>query len=140
MIDRDGFEGWLIFMDETIQQFVDDLPEEVACRLDFTPGSLEPLELWLLNKYASPADILQPSENWLLDRVSRYVGETIRRAAGGNWGIDLDRPNYVFYGIPEIRNERGGAECPASLVTASLDRRRGNYMKTVVQNMVKESP
>jgi hypothetical protein len=139
MIDREGFEGWVIFIDATIKQLLDELPEEIAQRLDFTPESLDVLEGWLLSKYDSPAAILQPSENWYIDRASKYVGETIRRNAGGEWAINLDDPSYAYYGVPEIRSERFVAECPATLVTASLDRRRGNFIREVVENIVQES-
>jgi hypothetical protein len=139
MIDREGFEGWLIFIDITIKQFLDELPEEVAQRLDFTPGSLDALEAWLLSKYESPAAILQPSENWFLDRSAKYVGETIRRSAGGEWDINLDNPSVVFYGVPVIRREGSSyTDCPASLVTASLDRRQGTYIRKIVENMARK--
>ncbi len=139
MIDQEGFEGWLLFMDDTIQQFLDELPEEVSQRLDFTPESLDALEGWLLSKYESPAAILQPSENWYLDRAAKYVGETIRRSAGGEWAINLDNPSIVFYGVPVIKRAGSSyAECPASLVTASLDRRRGNYIRMVAENIARQ--
>ncbi len=44
-----------MFMEDTIKQFLDELPEEVAHQLDFTPESLDTLEGWLLSKYYSPA-------------------------------------------------------------------------------------
>jgi hypothetical protein len=140
MESQDDFEGWLMFMDDTIQQLFDELPQDVSQRLDFTPESLETLEKWLLSKYPSPAAILQPSENWLLDRLARYVGETIRRTAGGEWSIELNNPSIVFYRLPVIRRVEGGgyADCPAALITASLDRRRGNYIRTIVQNIAGE--
>jgi hypothetical protein len=125
-------------MDATIKQFLDELPEELAQRVDFTPESLDALEGWLLSKYDSPAAILQPSESWYLDRAAKYVGETIRRNAGGEWAIELEDPNYVYYGLPEIRNKHFAAECPATLVTASLDRRRGNYIRKIVENMARK--
>jgi hypothetical protein len=136
MVDEEGFEGWLLFVDDTIQQLLDELPKEISQRLDFTPESLDVLEGWLLGKYDSPAAILQPSENWFLDRAAKYVGETTRRAVGGEWGIELHDPSYVYYGLPEIRTERGWVECPATLVTASLDRRRGDYIRKVVEHMI----
>jgi hypothetical protein len=138
MIDQEGFEGWVIFIDATIKQFLDELPEEVSQRLDFTPESLDALEGWLLSKYDSPAVILQPSENWYLDRAAKYVGETIRRNAGGEWSINLDDPSLVFYGLPVIKRASGYLDCPASLVTASLDRRRGNFIRKIVENIIRE--
>jgi hypothetical protein len=139
MIDREGFEGWVVFIDATIKQLLDELPEDVAQRLNFTPESLDALEGWLLSKYDSPAAILQPSENWYLDRAAKYVGETIRRNAGGEWDINLDNPNVAFYGVPVIKRvESNYTDCPASLVTASLDRRRGNFIRKIVKNMVRK--
>jgi hypothetical protein len=139
MIDQEGFEGWLLFIDDALQQFLDEVPDGVSQRLDFTPRSLDALEAWLLNKYDSPAAILQPSENWYLDRAARYVGETIRRSAGGEWAINLDNPSVVFYGVPVIKGmESSYTECPASLVTAALDRRRRNYIRMVVENIPRQ--
>jgi hypothetical protein len=138
MIDQEGFEGWFLFIDATIRQLIDELPEEVAGRLDFTTESLDALESWLLSKYDSPAAILQPTENWYLDRAAKYVGETIRRNAGGEWTIELEDQHYAYYGVPEIRSEHFAAECPSTLVTASLDRRRGNYIRRIVENMLRK--
>ncbi|VTR96940.1 hypothetical protein [Tuwongella immobilis] len=139
MIDKDGFEAWVMFVDDTIAQLLSELPEDTSQQLNFTPESLDVLEGWLLSKYDSPHAILQPSENWYIDRASKYVGETIRRNAGGEWAINLDDPSYAYYGVPEIRSERFSTECPASLVTASLDRRRGNFIRTIVENIIRES-
>ena len=136
MIDQEGFEGWVAFVDATIQQLFDELGSDVARRLDFTCESLDVLEEWLLNKYESVDEILQPSENWYLDRVAKYVGETIRRTVGGEWGIELGNPSYAYYGLPEIRTSKGETECPVTLVTASLDRRRGNYIRNIVESMI----
>ena len=103
MISQEDFEGWVEFMDETISQFLHDLPDEVSDKLDFSTESLSALEEWLMNEYSSPADILHPSENWTIDRASRYVGETLRRSAGGVWDIELSKPSAAFYGLPMIR-------------------------------------
>ncbi|VTS00359.1 hypothetical protein [Tuwongella immobilis] len=139
MIDRDGFEAWLMSTEDTNKQFLSELPDEISHRLNFTLESLDVLERWLLDKYDSPADILQPSENWFIDQASKYVGETVRRNAGGTWNINLDDPSLVFYGLPVVTRANGYSDCPASLVTASLDRRRGNFIRTVVENIVRES-
>jgi hypothetical protein len=135
MISQEDFEGWVEFMDETISQFLHDLPDEVSDKLDYSTESLSALEEWLMNEYSSPADILQPSENWTIDRASRYVGETLRRSAGGVWDIELSGPSAAFYGLPVIRKSGAWTECPASLVTASLDRREGEYIRSVVGNL-----
>ena len=70
MISQEDFEGWVEFMDETISQFLHDLPDEVSDKLDYSTESLSALEEWLMNEYSSPADILQPSENCCSSRIS----------------------------------------------------------------------
>jgi len=136
MISEEDFEGWVEFMDTTLNQFFDELPEAMRDELDFSLESLDVLESWLLNRYASPAEILQPSENWSIDRASRYVGETLRRLAGGEWDLVRSDPSAAFYGLPVIKNAKGWTECPASLVTASLARREGDFIKNVVSTLI----
>src|SRR5262245_56127796 len=138
MKTRDDFEGWLMFMDDTIRQLLDELPPAVSRQLDFTLDSLSTLESWLLNKYPSTEAVLQPSENWFLDRISRYVGETIRRNAGGEWDIDTKNKADVYYRLPVVKKEGKWIECPASLVTAAADRRQGDYIQTIVQSLTKQ--
>jgi hypothetical protein len=50
------------------------------------------------------------------------------------WDIELDNEDRVFYRLPVIRFADGAEACPLALVTASLDRRTGQYLRTVVEN------
>ena len=110
---RDDFDGWLLFMDDTLSQFFAELLPDIAARLDFTPKSLSVLEHWLLDRYESPTSIMRDSENFVLDRASRYVGETIRRSVPtAAWDIDLENKDMVYYGVPVIRNGGKCVDCP----------------------------
>ena len=137
MVTRDDFEAWLMFLDDCISQLIGYLPNDVSARLDFTPESLVPLESWLLATYDSPALILERSEVWVLDRCTRYVGEVLRINSGGVWDIDLVNEDNTFFGLPVVKKGRW-VDCPASLVTAALDRRQGNYMKRVIEKLIEE--
>ncbi len=137
---RDDFDSWLVDMDDALERFVDGLPEEVAQRLDYTPGSLDALEKWILDKYESTDQMLAASQATTVDGLARYIGETFRKAIGGRWGIRLDDPKYAFYGLPEIVGyaDKGTSLCPISLATASADRRNGRYLSDVLASYIRD--
>ena len=128
-IDQPGFERWLARMDEALGAFMARLPEEVRDRLDHTVASLDVLEAWLLERYPDKTDARVKREMPVLDGASRYVGETYRKYLGGRWTIRHDDPKYIFHALPILADMRsGGPDCPLTMVTASLARRRGDYI------------
>ena len=137
---RADFESWLVDMDDALERFVDALPQELAQRLDYTPGSLDALEKWILDRYASTDQMLASSQATTVDGLARYIGETFRKAIGGRWGIRLDDPKYVFYGLPEIigYSDKATSLCPMSLATASPDRRNGRYLSGVLASYIRD--
>jgi len=135
MGDRlEGFEYWLADMDDALDRFVVNLPPRVREGLDFSPGSLDTIEAWVLQRYPSTKEMLRKTESRIVDGLARYIGETFRKALGGRWEIRLDDPNYVFYGIPQLTGfgEKSSATCPLCLATASADRRTGRYLSGVL--------
>lgn len=136
MTTRDEFDDWLIAMDNKLDQLTEELPRDVADRLDYTPASLSVLERWLLGHYSSLEEIID-TDKYLLDRLSCYVGETLRKTVGGTWSIgDADDAN-AFAGLPIIKREGKAPECPLSVVSASLDRRKGDYMESILHTLAK---
>lgn len=134
---RAGFNEWVNTMESAIEQFLKALPKETAEQLDFTLPSLSVMEKWLLERYDSLQAIMLPEEAFYLDRAARYVGETILKYAQGEWDIDLENPYAAYYQRPVIRTA-SWIDCPSTLVTASLDRRKGNYIQQVVSNLISE--
>jgi hypothetical protein len=128
--DFDRFQYWLMQMDEEIDGFLSHLPPHARNRLDGTEESLDVLEGWLLERYASPEAARPQTEARILDGAARYVGEILRKRTGSKWAINFEK-SFVFCGLPILT---GGTafkdmpECPLTLVTASLDRRTGNYL------------
>jgi len=137
---RDDFESWLVDMDDALERFFDALPGEVSERLDYSPTSLDVLEKWILDRYESTDQMLPSSEATTVDGLARYIGETFRKAIGGRWGIRLDDPKYVFYGLPEIIGyaDKPTSLCPISLATASADRRAGKYLSGVLASYIRD--
>lgn len=133
---QDEFEQWLFDMDDVLDEFRAEFSTLQGVTLDFTPESLDKLERWLLSEYPNVKAALKLSEKFTVDKAARYVGETFRKRIGGQWSINLVNPKYVFYGLPELRSKstKCTPECPHTLVTASLDRRTGVFIRTVLSN------
>jgi hypothetical protein len=136
---QDQFQEWLAEMDDALERFFASLPQELAAKLDYTPESLDALEAWILQNFAGTDALLDPKRSQQLDGMARYVGETLRKNVGGKWEMRLDDPKYVYYGLPQLSGfaQRSTPESPHSLVTASADRRTGDYISSVVRVMMK---
>jgi len=134
--DPDDFEHWLYAMDDALQRFISDLDESIALKLDYSEKSLETIESLILKQYTSVERILIPEESYRLDGLARYIGETFRKAIGGRWEIQLDDSRYAFHGLPQLMgfSPRATPICPHSLLTA-VDRRQGNYLRTILENV-----
>jgi len=137
--DRDSFETWLAHMEDALEEFFDKVPEAVRPQLDYSPVSLDVLEVWLLELYGSP-DEFRADYKFIWDGAARYVGQTFRQSLGGIWTVKLDDPKYAFFGIPVLtgfKNEYTSL-CPHTLVTAATDRRTGRYLKGILTGKLKE--
>lgn len=134
---NDDFQYWLFEMDDRLEAFVNDLPNDVADALDYSPNSLLALEGWLLGKYGSINEVMKPAEKDNLDGASRYVGETFCKNVGGAWSIDQEDIKNAYYRIPVVGRKGVWTECPPSLVTAAIDRRRGDFIISVLKSFMR---
>ncbi len=139
LTSEDLFEYWLIEMDDALRRFFASLPSVLQNQLDYSPDSLVPLEEWILSKYNRPQDLIEAEQKEMLDGLARYIGEVYRKTIGGRWEIRLDDPNYVYYGLPQLTGfaEKSTPICPHTLVTASVDRRTGTFLRTILANAEK---
>jgi hypothetical protein len=136
---KNDFDEWLTFMDDRLEQLFSESPSHITSLLDYSPKSLTVLENWLMSLYKSP-DEIPDTDKYFIDKVSCYVGETFRKNIGAKWTIDLTNQEDVYYGLPVIEREGKAPDCcPLALVTACLDRRRGTYMETILNNTLEES-
>jgi hypothetical protein len=137
---HEDFQYWLANMDDALERFADGLPAEVRNQLSFSPDSLDVVESWILERYASTQEMLAPSESRAADGLARYIGETFRRALGGRWEIRLDDPKYAFHGIPQLTGfwDKPTPVCPLSLAAASADRRTGRFLSGVLASYLRD--
>lgn len=135
--NKDLFQYWLMEMEDRLDELIEKLPKEL--QLNYSPDSLLRLESWILENYATVGDILKDSEKTMLDSLARYVGEVYRRKLKGKWKLYLDEPDNVFYELPVIVVETESVPpiCPLTEVTASVDRRRGEYIYNLFRKKMK---
>ncbi len=101
--------------------------------------SLDALEAFLLARYGAPGDVYQLTERGVLDAAGRHIGLVMLfKVDGAKWGIDLENENNAYYRLPIIKLPDGAEECPLTLATASIDRRTGTYLRTVVENYAED--
>ena len=132
--DQDKFQAWLFEMDNALDRFLQSFPAEVATKLDFSQESLNELEALVLKRYGHIDETRPSSEARFLDGAARYVGEVFRKKLSGAWIIELDDEKDIFYGLPQLRGMRGQRAqlCPLTMVTASVDRRTGDFYHTIL--------
>lgn len=133
ILKREQFEYWLAHMDDALEAFFKELPDDIRQQLDYTSDSLDDLEAWILDTYPSTQSMLETDQAHIVDGIARYIGETFRKTLGGYWSIELD-PDYAFYGLPVFYFKNGrGPVCPPTLATASASRRNGTYLRAVLE-------
>ena len=134
--EDDQFQEWLMDMSDAIERFQQSLPGELQGRLDYSPESLEIVENFALAKYPSVAEATKAGEAAAVDGIARYVGQVFRKRLGGKWIIDYSDRKNAFFGLPQLSGMVGQKVqlCPLTLVTASLDRRTGKFIRMVFDN------
>lgn len=132
-LSQDEFELWLFEMDDELEAFISETAAEISNKLDFSEESLDILEDWMLSRYKTADALMEDSQKTVLDRIARYIGETIRKKYGLIWKIELQRPDDVYYGLPVMTDQKGknNYECPHSLATATVGRQKKGYLRRV---------
>ncbi|WP_040309496.1 hypothetical protein [Asticcacaulis biprosthecium] len=133
---HDQFEFWLMDMDDAIERFQKTVPQTNSTLLDFSPESLIAVEAFVLARYAKIEDTRPMTEAALLDGAARYVGQVFRKHLGGKWVIEFKDDKNAFYGLPQLAGMAGqrGQVSPLTLITASVDRRTGKFIRIIFDN------
>lgn len=133
LFSTEEFQYWLA-RNEDLR---DELEQMMGTALGVDPASLDAVEAFLLKRFPNPAAGLRLDARGIVDAASRQVGLIfLLNVDGAEWAINLDDGKRVFYQLPLIRFGNGDEACPLALVTACLDRRTGDYLRTVVENYV----
>jgi hypothetical protein len=125
------FQAWLA-NDVEVR---DELAGVIGQELGIDEKSLDELEAFLLRRYRDPGEALTLNNRAVLDAAARHIGLVmLLNVEGTSWAIDLKDEKNVYYRLPVIQLPDGADECPVTMATAALDRRTGEYLRTVVEN------
>ena len=129
---REAFQTWLA-EDLDVR---DELYAMMGKELDVDLASLDVLERFLLDRYRGPDQILKLDQRGVADAAARHVGRVITfEVDGAAWEIDLEDEKNVFYRLPIVRMADGFDDCPLALITTSLDRRTGRFLREHVEKL-----
>jgi len=102
-------------------------------KLDYSLKSLIFLEEFILNSYDDYESLKK--DELFMKFSSEYLGECFMKKYGGYWDIEKDEEN-AFYNLQIVK--RGNIKiCPLTLIYATLDRKKGDYLYKVVNNYKK---
>ena len=137
----DLFQYWLMDLSDALNRFIDSKPLCIRDQLDYSIDSLDVIENYLLSQYSHNNEIIRESAD-ILNGYSIYVGETFRKVLKDKtdrhpniWKIELDDVDDAFYNLPIIK-VGAYTGCPRTLVTACLDRKKGNYFSGILINQM----
>ena len=131
MHSREEFQTWLA-MDLEVR---DELYALMG--REFVPDveSLDVLEAFLLARFPDPAAAVNLAHRGITDAAARHIGLVfVLNVDDAVWDIELEDEARLFYRLPVIRFADGAEECPLTMATASLDRRTGDYLRTVIEH------
>lgn len=135
---RREFDTWLVFLDDYIDEFRSGFSSDIKEKLDYSPFSLDIVEIWLMEKYSSSemarTSLSIKDDLHIFMCAMSYVGETYRINLGGIWNIHLDRPDKTNGRLQVIErfNKENTALCPSLLMLSALDKRSASHMSTVL--------
>ena len=107
--------------------------------LDYSIKSLDELEGWLLSNFKHHNDLI--AQKKLLDYITIYIGETVRKHIGGKWYIDLKNKKNAYYSMPVLTDHSYVGEvyvAPMTYATACISRKKGNYISTILLNCMED--
>lgn len=139
---REKFEYWIINIDDYLDDFLSQFDTSTRKKLDFSLSSLYVLENWILDKYPGIEELKKDSEAQNLTKIGQYIRETFRNNISSlKWRIQLEEPQGLFYGLPILVDSNCSNTipiCPLTLGTASISRRTGKYIATVLENLIED--
>ena len=135
---QDDFQEWIFLIDFKMDYFTGEFAEKQNLILDYSIDSLDALENWILDNFDEIKKLIDNRQ--MLDYLTVYIGETFRKHIGGKWFIDLENKKNVYHSMPVLTDSSYRGEvykAPMTYATACIDRKKGNYISTILKNNIK---
>lgn len=136
---QENFQEWLILIDFKMDFFTEEFAKEQNLTLNYSIESLDKLESWILANYDDIKKLIDDEK--MLDYLTVYIGETFRKHLGGKWYIDLKNKKNAYYSMPVLTDPSYRGEvyiAPMTYATACINRKKGNYISTILKNNMQD--
>lgn len=132
---QDNFKEWIFLIGEKMDLFTGDFARENNLNLDYSIHSLDEIEKWIITTYPTINQL--KADHKMLDLLTIYIGETFRKHLGGKWYMNTEDQENVYYMMPTLTSPEYSGEVyksPRTFATASIPRKKGNYMSSILRN------
>jgi len=132
---QDNFKEWIFLIGEKMDLFTGDFARENNLNLDYSIHSLDEIEKWIITTYPTINQL--KADHKMLDLLTIYIGETFRKHLGGKWYMNTEDQENVYYMMPTLTSPEYSGEVyksPRTFATASIPRKKGNYMSSILGN------
>lgn len=132
---QDNFKKWIFLIGEKMDLFTGDFARENNLNLDYSIHSLDEIEKWIITTYPTINQL--KADHKMLDLLTIYIGETFRKHLGGKWYMNTEDQENVHYMMPTLTSPEYSGEVyksPRTFATASIPRKKGNYMSSILRN------
>jgi len=131
-----NYTWWLNIMPDEMPRLT-ILPKEVRARLDYSPASLDVLEMYIRTNYTLE-EMKDKRNRFARDLFARYVGETFRKNRTElYWSFESEDAESPFYGVPVLLTL--GAEddvppmTPSVWVMSLLEHPEGGFLREQIK-------
>lgn len=138
-MNQQQYQEWLDNRDAIIEKLKIELDASTGEALDFTPQSLQMVGAYLVDHFASLAELHRPENRSQHLGFSTYVFEVFRRNLGLEPHLPQDDPKYEYFGVPVLRFPDGRDISPFDLVTFTVHRRDPALLATVYANQPEQT-
>jgi hypothetical protein len=132
---QDQFEWWITCIPDKINDLKKRLPKDTSAELDYSVHSVDILEQYLLSNF-SLDEVKQDKDLW--DGCASYISRVYKtNVPKSEWYIELDDDENIFFNKPSLRVVGKVNFVPHSYVTTAMDRKKGNFISTIINNHIK---
>ena len=133
---EENYTWWLNIMPDEMPR-LSILPKEVRMRLDYSPASLDVLEVYIRTNYTME-EMKDRKNKFARDLFARYVGETLRKNVPGlYWSFDTEDDQSPFYGIPVLltlgHEDHVPPMTPTLWVVSLIEKSEGGFLRGQVR-------
>jgi hypothetical protein len=136
---NDELQTWVARIEDVCEELDELMIEAGEKPLTVDLASLDRVERFLLERYPTLDAALTLHERGVVDAASRHVGRFIQVATNGSkWALNLDDPDEVHYRLPVVQFNDGTNESPLTMITTSLSRRTGTFMRGLAKVIIED--